>query len=291
MRIDALTNSDVSLAQFPPDTDIKGITSDSRDVEQGYLFAALPGVNVDGAKFIDKAFENGAIAALSHTESTDPRVLTVDNARQVFARMAARFFDDQPEVAVAVTGTNGKTSVVAFVRQIWQSVGLRAASMGTVGVVGPDGPEYLAHTTPDPVTLHRFLADLAHRKVSHVALEASSHGLAQHRLDGVRFTAGAFTNLSRDHLDYHKDFEDYFQAKLRLFTEVLAPGGAAVVNADFEQAARVSEAARNRGLTVFSVGETGEDLRLLASEANDSGQSLRISDGEQEHTVFPAAHW
>ncbi|MGI9371633.1 MAG: UDP-N-acetylmuramoyl-L-alanyl-D-glutamate--2,6-diaminopimelate ligase [Hyphomicrobiales bacterium] len=286
MRIDALTNSDVSLAVLSPDTDIKGITSDSRDVEPGYLFAALPGVNVDGAKFIDKAFENGAVAALSHTRSADPRVMTAENARQVFARMAARFFHDQPEIAIAVTGTNGKTSVVAFVRQIWQALGLRAASMGTVGVVGPEGPEYLAHTTPDPVTLHRFLADLEHRDVSHVALEASSHGLAQHRLDGVRFTAGAFTNLSRDHLDYHKDFEDYFNAKLRLFTEVLLPGGAAVVNADFEQASRVTDAARGRGLSIFTVGDNGQDLRLISTEANDAGQLLRISDGEQEHSVF-----
>ncbi|MGI9482508.1 MAG: UDP-N-acetylmuramoyl-L-alanyl-D-glutamate--2,6-diaminopimelate ligase [Hyphomicrobiales bacterium] len=286
MRLDALTNCDVQLSSLSGETDVKGITCDSRTVEPGYLFAALPGLQVDGAKFIEQAFERGAVAALSETESADPRILSVDNPRLVFSRIAARFFQAQPDIAVAVTGTNGKTSVVAFVRQIWASLGLRSASMGTVGVVGPDGPEPLLHTTPDPVTLHKVLASLAERKVSHVALEASSHGLVQHRLDGVRFTAGAFTNLSRDHLDYHKDFEEYFAAKLRLFTELLTPGSAAVVNADFEDAVRVIQASKKRGLNILTVGERGADLKLISCEPHGQGQSLVIEAGEARHDVY-----
>lgn len=288
MRLDALTNSDINLAGLSGETDVTGITCDSRQVEPGYLFAALPGVQVDGAKFIEQAFANGAVAALSTAKSSDPRVIAVDNPRQIFSRIAARFYKAQPEIAVAVTGTNGKTSVVAFVRQIWEALGLRAASMGTVGVVGPDGPEPLVHTTPDPVTLHKVLADLAQRKVSHVALEASSHGLAQHRLDGVRFTAGAFTNLSRDHLDYHVDFEDYFSAKLRLFSELLMPGSTAVVNADFQDAGRVIEVSKTRGLNVVTVGEGGIDLKLLSSEPQGQGQKLVIEgDGAHLEVYLP----
>ena len=289
MRLDALANSDAPLGALSGDIEISGITSDSRAVEPGYLFAALPGVNVDGSKFIGQAFEKGAVAALAGVECEGPGVINVENPRQVFSRMAARFFHAQPEIAVAVTGTNGKTSVVAFVRQIWQALGLRAASMGTVGVIGPEGPEPLAHTTPDPVILHKFLSSLAHRKVSHVALEASSHGLAQHRMDGVRMTAGAFTNLSRDHLDYHKDFEDYFTQKLRLFAEVLQPGCAAVVNADFAEAGRIIEVAENRGLSIITVGEAGKTLRLVSAEPQGYGQLLLIDDvnGDRHEIYLP----
>jgi UDP-N-acetylmuramoyl-L-alanyl-D-glutamate--2,6-diaminopimelate ligase len=286
MRLDILANSDAPLGDLSGDTVITGVTCDSREVEPGNLFAALPGVNVDGSKFINQAFEKGATAVLAGTKNKDHRVITVANPRQVFARMAARFYQDQPEIAVAVTGTNGKTSVVAFVRQIWQALGLRAASMGTVGVIGPEGPEPLAHTTPDPVVLHRFLADLAHRKVSHVALEASSHGLAQHRLDGVRMTAGAFTNLSRDHLDFHKDFEDYFTQKLRLFSELLQAESVAVVNADFADAPRVIAAAEHNGLSIITVGEAGVTLRLLSSQPQGYGQNLVVEAEGERHEIY-----
>lgn len=286
MRLDILANSDAPLGDLSGDTVITGVTCDSREVEPGNLFAALPGVKVDGSKFINQAFEKGATAVLAGIKNNDHRIITVANPREVFARMAARFYQDQPEIAVAVTGTNGKTSVVAFVRQIWQALGLRAASMGTVGVIGPEGPEPLAHTTPDPVVLHRFLADLAHRKVSHVALEASSHGLAQHRLDGVRMTAGAFTNLSRDHLDYHKDFEDYFTQKLRLFSELLQPESVAVVNADFADAPRVIAAAEHNGLSIITVGEAGETLHLLSSQPQGYGQNLVVEAEGERHEIY-----
>ena len=166
--------------------------------------------------------------------------------------IAARFFGAQPDVAVAVTGTNGKTSVASFVRQLWEQMGYRAASLGTVGVVGPSGTQVLAHTTPDPIELHRILADLAKSGVTHLALEASSHGLEQRRVDGVRLAAGAFTNISRDHLDYHPSFEAYFNEKLRLFGELLPPGAGAVIDVDTEAGEEVAALAKSRGLSVIS---------------------------------------
>ncbi len=159
-----------------------------------------------------------------------------DNPRRLLALAAARFYAEQPDTIVAVTGTNGKTSVSVFVRQIWAEMGFRAASLGTIGIVGPSGTVALQHTTPDPVQMHAALADLTRDGVQHLAVEASSHGLAQNRLDGMRIAAGAFTNLTRDHLDYHGTFEDYFKAKMRLFDELLAPGAVAVVNADIAEA-------------------------------------------------------
>jgi UDP-N-acetylmuramoyl-L-alanyl-D-glutamate--2,6-diaminopimelate ligase len=213
-------------------------------------------------------------------------VIETANPRQLFARMAARFFGKQPDLAVAVTGTNGKTSVAAFVRQIWQSMGFRAASIGTIGVVGPSGSEYLAHTTPDPVQLHRLLAKLAEDHVEHLALEASSHGLAQYRLDGVRFSAAGFTNLSRDHLDYHATLEEYFGAKMRLFEELLPAGAPAVINADTPFSADVTRRAKARGLKVFSVGKLGTELKLLSAQRDGFGQHLELQGAHKTHSVY-----
>src|SRR5262245_4458703 len=204
---------DATLADRGGDVAISGLTADSRQVKPGYLFAALTGTNVDGARFIPQAVAAGAAAVVAGETACDPgsvALVRTANPQRLFAQMAARFANAQPDIVVAVTGTNGKTSVASFVRQIWVAMGFRAASIGTVGIVGPRGEEYLQHTTPDPVKLHATLARLAADHVTHLSLEASSHGLAQYRLDGVMIAAGAFTNITRDHLDYHPTFEDYF---------------------------------------------------------------------------------
>ncbi|MET0483794.1 MAG: UDP-N-acetylmuramoyl-L-alanyl-D-glutamate--2,6-diaminopimelate ligase [Aestuariivirgaceae bacterium] len=269
---------------------ISGLTADSREVLPGFVFAALAGTQADGARYIADAVSRGAAAVLAGPGTTiaDARVplLQAANPRRALALMAARFFALQPSVGVAVTGTNGKTSVTSFVRQIWEIMGFGAASLGTVGVVSPAGKRTLGHTTPDPVQLHRMLAELVEEGVTHVALEASSHGLAQARLDGLRLAAGAFTNLTRDHLDYHPTFEDYASAKLRLFTEVLEPPAVAIINADSEAAPQFVDAARHRGLIVHTVGARGEHLRLLGQQRDGLGQQLRIGTGHAVHEVY-----
>ncbi|MEQ9519830.1 MAG: Mur ligase family protein, partial [Parvibaculum sp.] len=199
---DALTQSAGAL-------DIVGVTADSREVKPGFLFAALPGVKADGATFIARAVEAGAAAVLCGPGVVVDEAIPVirdRNPRLRLAKIAARFYGEQPGIVAAVTGTNGKTSVATFVREIWGTFGLSAASLGTVGVWGPKGVRPLEHTTPDPVRLHQEIALLAAEKVSHLALEASSHGLSQYRLDGLRIAAAGFTNLTRDHLDYHATF-------------------------------------------------------------------------------------
>jgi len=216
----------------PPEcgqTPVTGLTADSRAVRPGFLFAALSGVHLDGARFIADAVERGAAAILTGDQTpvdVEARIPVIRDAnpRRRLALMAARFYGRQPETAVAVTGTNGKTSVASFLRQIWESCGHSAASLGTTGIHFQEQDWPLAHTTPDPVSLHASLAELADRGATHLAFEASSHGLAQYRADGIELAAGAFTNISRDHLDYHPDFTDYFSAKMRLFTELLRPG-------------------------------------------------------------------
>jgi UDP-N-acetylmuramoyl-L-alanyl-D-glutamate--2,6-diaminopimelate ligase len=266
---------------------ISGITSDSRAVRPGFLFAALPGTVADGANFIDAAFASGAVAAFALRGSypgTKPVVIS-ENPRRLLALTASRFFGSQPETVVAVTGTNGKTSVAVFVRQIWAAMGFSAASLGTIGVVGPNGTIPLAHTTPDPVALHEILASLRSDQVRHLAIEASSHGLLQHRLDGLLLTAGGFTNLTRDHLDYHGTEEGYIQAKLRLFTELLPQGSAAVINVDVAHAGRFSDAATKRGLQLISVGRQGQSITLHDVARHGFEQHLRISTATRAYMV------
>ncbi|HEV3241823.1 MAG TPA: UDP-N-acetylmuramoyl-L-alanyl-D-glutamate--2,6-diaminopimelate ligase [Methyloceanibacter sp.] len=259
---------------------IVGLTADSRTVKPGYLFAALRGSRTDGSRYIADALARGAAAILMSPDGAQTLIETPvvedANPRHRLALMAARFFGAQPETAVAVTGTNGKTSVASFVRQLWEQLGFRAASLGTIGVVGPSGTQTLAHTTPDPIELHRILADLAKSGVTHLALEASSHGLEQRRVDGVRLAAGAFTNISRDHLDYHPNFEAYFDEKLRLFGQLLPPDAGAVIDVDSAGASRVVAVAKERGLAIFSVGRDGETLRLLSAEHDGFGQRLVV---------------
>jgi UDP-N-acetylmuramoyl-L-alanyl-D-glutamate--2,6-diaminopimelate ligase len=285
-----LLADDAALPGGAEDAAISGLTADSRQVKPGYLFAALPGTKVDGAEFIPQAIRAGAAAVITGKSALIPAATSVliksENPHQLFARIAARFAGNQPDIVVAVTGTNGKTSVAAFVRQIWQSMGFRAASIGTVGIVGPSGEEYLAHTTPDPVKLHHTLADLALDHVTHLAMEASSHGLAQFRLDGVRLAAAGFTNLTRDHLDYHATVGGYFAAKMRLFSELLPEGAPAVINADTEIAKDVVARAQAHDLRIFTVGEKGTGLKLVSSVRDGFGQRLVLASESGQHEIY-----
>ncbi len=293
IKLGALVGSEADLPQSRAEIDISGLTADSREVLPGFLFAALPGTQVDGMRFVPDALAKGAAALLvakGREGDLDASIPVISDPlpRRRLAQMAARFFADQPRQCVAITGTNGKTSVAAFVRQIWQSLGYDAASLGTVGVVTKKGAAPLSHTTPDPVTLHKILGELAAQGISHLALEASSHGLAQNRLDGVNFIAGAFTNISRDHLDYHADFEDYFSQKLRLFSELLTPGSPAVIDMDSYGGSRVAEVSRKHALEVFTVGRTGESLTLVDVKRDGFAQILTIIfDGEEYKVRLP----
>ncbi len=264
------------------DTEIRGLSADSRKVVAGDLFAALPGIREDGRRYIGQAIGNGAVAVLAETgttleaQATPVQLITDDNPRRRLALMAARFHGRQPELVAAVTGTNGKTSVASFTRQIWRHGGCEAASLGTLGLepARPGAPESL--TTPDPVALHRCLASLAEDGVERLVVEASSHGLDQYRLDGIRITAAAFTNLSRDHLDYHRDMESYLSAKLRLFDELLAPGGTAVLNADMSIYQDIRARCERRGIEILSYGIADSDLRLMTQEPTADGQVLML---------------
>jgi len=269
--------------------DITGLAADSRAVKSGYLFAALPGVKTDGARFIADALQRGA-AAILVPEGAVPagaKVPVVEDSdpHRLLALIAARFYGLQPETAMAVTGTNGKTSVASFLRQIWTGQGFEAASLGTIGVVTQRGTEVLKHTTPDPIELHSILARLAKDGVTHLAMEASSHGLQQRRVDGINFAGGAFTNLTRDHLDYHASVENYFAQKLRLFTELLPQGAGAVVDVDSDAGLHVADAAKARGLELMSVGRSGTTLRLVSAEIDGFGQILVVEHEGKKHKV------
>jgi UDP-N-acetylmuramoyl-L-alanyl-D-glutamate--2,6-diaminopimelate ligase len=230
------------------------------------------------------------VVAEQRPEGLPPAVafIQVDNARRALALAAAKFHARQPQTIAAVTGTSGKTSVAAFTRQIWSTLGFQSASIGTVGVVAPKGERYGSLTTPDPVELHHTLDQLASEGVTHLALEASSHGLDQHRLDGVRIAAGGFTNLSRDHLDYHPTIEAYLAAKLRLFEDLIVSGGAAVVGIDDCYAGQVADAARKRRLKVMTVGEQGEDIKLAGGAIEGFAQVIDIAhDGRRYKVKLP----
>ena len=269
------------------DPDILGLASDSRLVSPGYLFAAFSGTRTHGKRFVDDAVARGAVVVLTD----DPGNLTVlsrqrppvtilgdPNPRRRFARMASRFYRPQPHTVVAITGTNGKTSVSVFTRQIWQHLGHKAASLGTIGIVGPDFALPAPLTTPEPVTLHSELNTLAQNGIDQVAVEASSHGLEQFRLDGLTLKAAAFTNLTRDHLDYHGDMASYRAAKERLFAELLPRNGTAIVNLDDETGKGVAERCRARGQRVIGYGVSDRaDLRLLATRPSTGGQTVRLS--------------
>ena len=299
MRLNELLEGDASAVQGvsqPQELDIRGLTADSRAVERGFLFAALPGTKVDGRNFIDQAITRGAAAILAPTGTALGRcprgvaLVTDDNPRRALALIAARFHGAQPKTIAAVTGTSGKTSTAEFTRQLWAALGIRAASLGTLGIVTPERATYGALTTPDPIELHRMLAGLAGEGIDHLAMEASSHGLDQFRLDGVKVAAAAFTNLSRDHLDYHGTVESYLAAKLRLFETLLVRGGGAVVNADAAEFDTVATRARARGARLISFGRQGKELRLVGQKLVGDGQRLTVElFGRKAEVLFPVA--
>ena len=268
-------------------TVVTGFAIDHRKVAPGTVFGAFQGATVNGEDFIPAAVQSGAVAVVARPDARVEGALHIADAepRRAFARLAAAFFAPFPETVVAVTGTNGKTSTVEMVRQIWRMAGHRAASIGTLGVTTADGSVTTGLTTPDIVTFLANMAGLAREGISHVAYEASSHGLSQYRSEGLPVRAGAFTNLSRDHLDYHQDMAQYFSAKMRLFDEVVDGDGTAVLWADDEWSAAAIERARTRGFRLLTVGEKGDALRLLARSPTALGQDLRIAHEGRERTV------
>lgn len=293
MKLRDLLGSDVKLDERVGAIDAGGLAVDSRAVKPGDLFFALAGAKTDGARFVDQAIASGAVAVagtgVKGRETSHVAFVPLDNARRALALAAARFFPMQPATIAAVTGTSGKTSVAAFTRQIWQRLGHASASIGTIGLVTPTRTVYGSLTTPDPIALHRSLDEVAREGVTHLALEASSHGLDQFRLDGIRIGAGGFTNLSRDHMDYHPDTAHYLAAKLRLFCELVSGGGAAVISADHDCSGEVIAAARARKLRVMTVGRggdgDGEGIRVAAAAVDGFTQILNLTHRGRRHDV------
>ena len=268
------------------DPQIVGLTADSRAVRPGFVFAALPGSALHGASYIPAAIEAGAAAILTDAkgaalakdalDATEVALVVAEDPREVLARAAALWYGGQPATMVAVTGTNGKTSTATFCRQIWMQLGHAAINIGTTGVEGAwSAPS--SHTTPDPLSLHHMLANAAAQGVTHAAMEASSHGLDQRRMEGVRLKAAGFTNFTQDHLDYHKTFDAYFAAKAGLFNRLLPPDGTAVINLDDPKGADLAEMVRLKGQGLITVGHARTaDLRLLAQRFDATGQDLRL---------------
>lgn len=274
------------LARRLPDTEITGITADSRQVKPGFLFAALPGTVMDGRRFIPDAIDAGAAAiiAVPGTEAVVP-VVESEEPRLTLAQVAMKFHEGQPRMVAGITGTNGKTSVARFTQQLWAQAGLKAGTLGTLGAFAP-GYEYaLRHTTPDPVEIHQILSTMATMGTTHLAMEVSSHGLSQYRADGVQFSHAAFTNITQDHLDYHPDFEDYFQAKMRLLTELLPKDGTAVINMDGPGSDRAAETARAAGRNVFTVGREGRDIILHDLAPTADGLRMTLSWNAYRRTL------
>lgn len=265
---------------------VTGLALDSRKVEPGFVFAALPGVKTDGRHFIPMAIEKGAVAILAPegTRASVPVIESLDPAATL-AAMSARYYPGQPETIAAVTGTNGKSSTVEFLRQIWALTGENSACLGTLGVTRSSGRVGVGYTTPDAIALHHSLDALAAEGVTHLAMEASSHGLKQRRMDGARLSAVAFTNLTQDHLDYHPDFEDYFASKMRLFSALVEPGAPAVVWMDSEWSARVADTGREAGLEVVEAGWRGQDLTVTELLPHPDHQDISFTWKGVEHRV------
>ncbi len=293
MKLQDLFSGDAHVAtQAEAAIEVTGLAVDSRAVKPGDLFFALAGAKTDGARFVEAAIAAGAVAiAGDRVPSGGCRVpfVATQNPRRALALAAARFFPSQPATIAAVTGTSGKTSVAAFTRQIWQRLGFEAASIGTIGLVSPKRTVYGSLTTPDPIALHRQLDEIAREGVTHLAFEASSHGLDQFRLDGVRVNAAGFTNLSRDHMDYHPDVAHYLAAKLRLFRDLVVDGGAAVISADHDCSDQVIEAAQQRKLVTITVGHHGdgasEGIRVAASSLDGFAQRLELEHRGRRYQV------
>jgi UDP-N-acetylmuramoyl-L-alanyl-D-glutamate--2,6-diaminopimelate ligase len=287
-----MARSAAAPSALPRDPELAGLTLDSRKVQPGYLFAALAGATQDGVAFVAEAVKRGAVAVLAGNEAGLPPlpseivVVRDANPRRRIALMASVFAGAEPATIAAVTGTNGKSSTVHFLRHIWSRLGHKAASVGTLGIVSPTLNRDGGLTTPDPVQLHADLAVLARDGVSHLAIEASSHGIDQHRLDGMKISAAAFTNLTHEHLDYHASMDAYFAAKARLFEALLPPGTTAVINADSDRAASLGAICRKRSLRVLTYGTAGKDFRLeRATPAAAAGQHLVLEVLGKRHEV------
>jgi len=280
-----------STPALPRDPVLSGLSLDSRRVGPGFLFAALPGNRQDGAAYVADAVKRGAVAILAAPDaalpSLDPSVVVIRDAnpRRRVALMAAAFAGAQPRTIAAVTGTNGKSSTVHFVHHIWTTVGFKSATVGTLGIFSPGLTRGAGLTTPDPVALHEDLATLAHQGVTHLAIEASSHGLDQHRLDGLRLSAACFTNLTHEHLDYHPTMDAYFAAKARLFDSLLPENGTAVINADSDRAAALKAICARRGVRCWSYGTKGHEFRLLKDQPTPRGQHLAVEVMGELHGI------
>ncbi|MDE2602486.1 MAG: UDP-N-acetylmuramoyl-L-alanyl-D-glutamate--2,6-diaminopimelate ligase [Bradyrhizobium sp.] len=292
MKLRDLFSDDARMDSRAAALEATGVAMDSRAVKPGDLFFALSGSKTDGVRFIDAAIASGAVAISGDRAPPGERsvpFIATSNPRRALALAAARFYPRQPGTIAAVTGTSGKTSVAAFARQIWLRLGHASASIGTVGLVSPGRTVYGSLTTPDPIALHRQLDEIARDGVTHLALEASSHGLHQFRLDGVRIAAAGFTNLSRDHMDYHPDIAHYLAAKLRLFRDLVTAGGAAVISADHDGSQQVIDAARQRKLRVMTVGGegdgAGEGIRLVSAVIDGLAQKLVLEHRGRRHAL------
>jgi len=275
------------LADVASDSEVTGFALDHRNVAPGSVFGAFTGAVFNGEDFIGHAVERGAVAVVARPEapSSEVPLLADPEPRRLFAELAAKFYAPFPETAVAVTGTNGKTSTVEMTRQIWRMSGHRSASIGTLGVTTSDEQVKTALTTPDIVTFLNNMAGLKRMGISHVAYEASSHGLDQHRAEGVPLAAAAFTNFSRDHLDYHETMDAYFEAKMRLFGELLQSGRPAVIWADDPKSDQVIGVCRERGHEVMTVGRKGETIRLVEQSPTALGQKLLLEHGGKQHRL------
>jgi len=290
MRLRDLFGTDATIDPQAEGVEVRGLAVDSRAVKPGDLFFALAGSKTDGARFISAAIAAGAVAVASEHRAADAKIpfVIAGNSRRALALAAAKFYPKQPQTIAAVTGTSGKTSVAAFTRQIWEALGHVSASIGTIGLVSPKRTVYGSLTTPDPIALHRQLDEIARDGVTHLAFEASSHGLDQYRLDGVRVAAGGFTNLTRDHMDYHPDVAHYLNAKLRLFRDLVIDGGAAVISADHDCSREVIAAALARKLRLIATGrkaDGAEDIRLVDAVIDGFAQKLVIEHRGRRHSI------
>ncbi|MDJ0614426.1 MAG: UDP-N-acetylmuramoyl-L-alanyl-D-glutamate--2,6-diaminopimelate ligase [Rhizobiaceae bacterium] len=294
MNLKSLIGSHVDLDDALASIEVSNLASNTNDVSSGSLFFGLPGVNVDGAKFAYAAEKAGAVACVVSGSSAVPETeipaIATDDPRVILAHASAAFYQTQPKTIGAVTGTAGKTSVATFLRQIWMAEGRSAASIGTTGVVAPGRDDYGNLTTPDPISLHRLLAELENDGVTHAAMEASSHGLDQHRLDGVELKVAGFTNLGHDHMDYHPTIEDYLAAKMVLFKERLPKGAPAIIFSDDAYSNAAIEAAREGGCGVCSVGRLGNFIALKKVEHQQHNQTIELEhDGKFYRVDFPLA--
>lgn len=285
-RLGDILPAGVSVPATLADLQVTGLALDSRAVKPGYVFAALPGVTTHGRAFIGAAIAAGAAAILAERGTkADVPVIEVDDPQEALAHMAARFYPRQPRHIAAITGTNGKSSTVEFLRQIWASAGYEAAALGTLGVTRASGRTDVGYTTPDAIALHAALDALAGEGVTHLAMEASSHGLKQRRMDGVKIALAGFSNLTQDHLDYHPDFEDYFESKARLFDALLPEGAPAVITVDGEWGQAMVRRAEARRQSVFSVGWSGRDLQLREITPSAASQHVRFTYKGEDHAL------